>query len=171
MIVELNSLLGPGSESFQFKEWFGETQGKALLGAAFKLRGTSPSISRSLKLSDDRDRELTVQTRILTFQRTLREVSQANLGYRAADLEEVEYHSLTFDPRQLLRSRSNKTLRSIMQNMSNSRRLWNSMTLCIKGLRVGSTNILSVPFPLKAPGKFERPLRLLAFGAYVQPAL
>jgi hypothetical protein len=173
VIVELNSLLGPGSESFQFTEWFGQTQGEDLSNAASELRGTFPSTSKALKVEADHDRELVVQTRISNFQGTLREVSQANIGYRAVDLEEVEYHNLTFDPRQLLRSRSIQTIRSMMQDLSNSRRLWELMTPCIQGLRVpvGPTKTPSVPFPFKTPIKSERPLRLLAFGEFIHPAL
>jgi hypothetical protein len=158
VIVALNSLLGPGSTAFGFgfAGWFRETREEE---AASKLRRTLASESKALRAEAKLRGELALQTKISNFRRTLLEVLQSNIGYTPSELKGVKYYNLGFDPRQLLKSRSIDTLQLMMQDLSDSRRLWESITACMKGLEIAPSMDLKIPII-----KYKTPLRLLGFG-------
>jgi len=163
VIVELNSLLGPGSNIFQFAEWFAATRVEDISNADPKVRGFV-STPKAPGVEGKRHRGLAIQYEISHYRRMLREVLQSSLGYQPPDLEGFDYHNLAFDPRHLLKSRSIDTLQLMIQGFSDSRRLWESINSCVKGL--GGASLTGDTGPVSDQGK---PLRLLGLGVCNHP--
>jgi hypothetical protein len=157
--VEVNPLLRPQSESIPsaFELWFEVTRGEEISRAVISNRDRLLSSSKVFKRAERRDLEKIIERAVASFRRSLRQAVYVNLGYNPADLENVEYHYLTFDPRQLLKSRSMSNLSSMAQELLNSRSLWELTRSCAKAFNTTP----SLVHKLTAP---QRPLRLLAFG-------
>lgn len=158
VIVELNSLFGSGrgSNSYLFADWFQETRKNA---AVSELRRTLAGQPKALRTQAKLRGELMLRAKMSNLRGKLYKVVQSNIGYTPSDLKDVKYYNLGFDPRRLLKSRSIDTLRLMMQGLSNSRRLWNSITACMIGLELAP----SMDFK-RTSLKYARPLKLLGFG-------
>jgi hypothetical protein len=164
-IVEINAQFGHSHyQTNFFKDWFQETRGREIFSAHLATLPRSKSRTKTGRYYHALQNERLATSQASIFEIAFSDVDYTNPGYGKDDLKGIEYHNLMFDPWKLLKSTSEKTVRSLCRETLESLELWHAIRAC-------AASWTPRAFSAAASNLLERPMRLLSFGTYVVVAI